>query len=70
MIGLDGLYGRENWCEWIYSCYERNARCALQDAIRRRHNHRGFMAEYRLAKALVDKVNTGANDCDWLASWF
>src|SRR3990170_4269672 len=45
-IGLDGMNGRENWCEWIYSSYNRDARRALRDAIRNRHNHRGYMAEY------------------------
>lgn len=69
-IGLDGLHGRETWCEWIHSCYACNARRALQDAIHRRHGHKGFMAEYRLAKALVDEVNAGAYDGSWLVSWF
>lgn len=69
MIGLDGKYGRENWCEWIYSCYRRNARRALQDAIRSRHHHSGYMAEYRLAKALVDRANQTGHEPD-LASWF
>ena len=69
-IGLDGMNGRENWCEWIYSSYNRDARRALRDAIRNRHNHRGYMAEYGVAKALVDKVNAGASDTEWLASWF
>ena len=32
-IGLDGLYERENCCEYIYSCYDRNARACLQRAI-------------------------------------
>jgi len=70
MIGLDGRHGRENWCEWIYSCYGRNARRALQDAIRRRHQHHSYMAEYRVAKTLVDKLNGGADDSSWFASWF
>jgi hypothetical protein len=70
MIGLDGLLGRPNYCEWIDCCYRTNARQALQDAIRRRHNHHGYMAEYKLARALVDKVASGTHDGDWLASWF
>ena len=68
-IGLDGLYGRENWCEWIYSCYDRDARRALQNSIRNRHYHSGFMAEYKLAKKLVDRANRTGEEPE-LASWF
>jgi hypothetical protein len=30
----DAKEGRENWCEWIYSCYDRDPRKAVQNAIR------------------------------------
>jgi hypothetical protein len=69
LIGLDGSYGRENWCEWAYSCYNRNARKILQDSIRNRHTHHGYMAEYKVAKALVDRANA-TGDEPVLASWF
>ena len=68
-IGLDGLHGRENYCEWIYTCYDGNARECLQKSIRSRHYHKGFMAEYRLAKKLVDRALESGEE-PMLASWF
>ena len=65
----DAKYGQENWCEWIYSCYDRNAMHAVQNSIRHRHNHKGYMAEYRLAKALVDRA-LKSGDEPIFASWF
>ena len=65
----DAKEGNENFCEWIYSCYNRDPRRAVQDAIRNRHHHKGFMAEYKYAKALVDNaIKTGKEPL--LASWF
>jgi hypothetical protein len=68
-IGLDGLHLRENFCEYIYSCFDRNARACLQRAIKSRHYHSGYMAEYKLAKRLVDHyLETGKEPT--FASWF
>ena len=68
-IGLDGIHGRMNYCEWIHACYGGEARRALQDSITKRHYHRGYMAEYKLAKSLVDRaIETG--DEPVFASWF
>ena len=68
-IGLDGMNGDPNWCEWIYSCYGTDARKALQSSIERRHYHKGYMAEYKHAKALVDRyINEGKQPM--FASWF
>jgi len=65
----DAREGRENYCEWIYSCYNKDARRAVQNAIRNRHHHKGFMAEYRYAKALVvHAIKTGKEPL--FASWF
>ena len=65
----DAREGHENYCEWIYSCYDRNPLRAVQDSIRNRHYHKGFMAEYKLAKKLVDRaIETG--DEPLLGSWF
>jgi hypothetical protein len=67
--GLDALNGRENWCEYIYTCFDRDAGACLERAIRNRHYHKGHMAEYKVAKRLVDDFNeTGRSP--WLASWF
>jgi len=68
-IGLDGLHARENCCEWIYACYRGEARRCLQDSIRGRHNHKGFMSEYSLSKKLVENaLKTGEEPL--FASWF
>jgi hypothetical protein len=65
----DGLLERRNWCEWIDACYQGDARRALREAIARRHDHRGYMAEYGRAMAIVRHVNSGG-DGPQLASWF
>lgn len=68
-IGLDGLHGRINYCEWVDACYRGNARACLENSIRNRHHHKGYMAEYRLAKKLVDMyLETGEQPL--FASWF
>lgn len=68
-IGLDGLHDRENWCEWIYSCYNRNARRALEDSIKYRHMNKGYMADYKVAKRLIDNYIETGNE-PLFASWF
>jgi hypothetical protein len=47
MIGLDGMKGKENYCEWIWACYGKDAREALQNSIERRHYHKGYMSWYK-----------------------
>ena len=69
LILRDAKNRQENWCEWIYSCYGRNALRAVEAAIRNRHHHNGYMSEYKLARALVDRaLKDGAEPL--LASWF
>jgi len=68
-IGLDGMYGRKNWCEWVDACYSGDARRVLEKSIRSRHYHKGYMSEYKLAKKLVDRaIETGEEPL--FASWF
>lgn len=65
----DAREGRENYCEWIYPCYDRNSLKAVQDSIKRRHYHKGFMADYKKAYALVKhSIETG--DEPLFGSWF
>lgn len=65
----DAREGRENYCEWIYSCYDRKPLKAVQDSIKRRHYHKGFMSESKRAYALVKRsIETG--DEPLFASWF
>jgi hypothetical protein len=65
----DAREGRKNYCEWIAACYGGDPLPAVKDAIRNRHNHKGYMAEYKLAYALVKRaIETGEEPL--LASWF
>ena len=69
LILKDAREGKENWCEWIYSCYDRDPKKAVRNAIRNRHHHEGFMAEYKLALALVKRA-IETDDEPIFASWF
>ena len=65
----DAREGRENYCEWVYSCYDKNPLRAVRDSIRKRHHHKGFMAEYKRAYALVKRaIETGEEPL--FGSWF
>ncbi len=69
LIILDAINNRENWCEWVYACYNKNPKIPLQRAIKGRHHHEGYMAEYRNAIALVRRaIDTGEEPV--FASWF
>jgi hypothetical protein len=60
---------RENWCEWIYSCYNRDPLPAVRYAIKSRHTLRGYMADYPTALAITRRaIETG--DEPIFASWF
>jgi hypothetical protein len=65
----DAREGRQNYCEWIDACYGCDALKAVQDSIRYRHNHNGFMAEFKYAKALVERSIKDGQEPE-LASWF
>ena len=69
LILRDAKERKENWCEWIYSCYGRNALRAVQHAIQKRHLHKGYVSEYKLARALVDRAIREGRE-PLLASWF
>lgn len=69
LIILDARSRQPNFCEWISACYRTDAAKAVADAIRSRHYHKGYMAEYKLAKALVDRaIKDGSEPI--FASWF
>ncbi len=65
----DAREQKENCCEWIYSCYGSDPVPAVKSAIRNRHNHKGFMAEYKLALAIVRNA-LDSGDEPLFASWF
>ena len=65
----DAHNNNENWCEWIDACYNKNPRIAVQNAIKNRHRHEGYMASYDLALKIVrHQIDTGESPL--LASWF
>ena len=68
-IVKDAREGRKNYCEWIYSCYGADPLPAVRNAIRNRNYHEGFMAEYKLALALVRRALNTGDEPDF-ASWF
>lgn len=65
----DAMEGRKNYCEWIHSCYGDDPRPAVKNAIKRRHYYKGFMADYKLAYALVKKAIEKGEE-PLLGSWF
>lgn len=56
LILKDAKEGKENWCEWIYSCYNCQPKGAVRDAVAYRHSHKGFMASYAKARLLVEEA--------------
>ena len=65
----DAREGRKNYCEWIDACYGGDPLPAVRNAIRSRHYHNGYMAEYKLALALVRRAIDTGDEPDF-ASWF
>ena len=64
----DAMYNRPNYCEWIATCYRGNARHCVDRSVQYRHTHSGYMAEYKLALAIVMRaLRTGKEPM--LASW-
>ena len=60
---------KENWCEWIYSCYKCDPLPAVRNAIKTRHTLHGCMADYPTALAIVRRaVEKGEHPL--FASWF
>jgi hypothetical protein len=68
-IVFDATRGRQNWCEWVFSCYGGDPVPALRRAITGRHGHRGYMAHFPAAKALVDEYVRSSREPEF-ASWF
>ena len=73
---LDYIHEKETWCEWYLDMRDRGTRDLLEigrkvvaRSFSRRHSHRGYMAEYKIAKVLVDRERSG-KEAPILASWF
>lgn len=65
----DAREGRPNYCEWVWSCYNSDPKTPVQLAIKNRHMHHGYMAEYKLARALVERAIKSSEE-PVFASWF
>jgi hypothetical protein len=69
-IGLDGLYGRKNYCEWVASCYGGEAKEVLERSIQHRHGHKGYMSWYRERALPLVKYAIEHEEEPLFASWF
>ena len=52
-IVMDAKALRQNWCEWVYSCYKGDPVPVVKDAIRSRHYHRGPVSNMEMFLSLV-----------------
>ena len=68
-IVADAHAGRRNYCEWIDACFAGDARAAVRHCLRGRRGHRGPMADYGQALALVREAARSGRE-PLLASWF
>ena len=68
-IVLAAARGERHSCEWIAACYRGDPLPAVREAIRCRHHHRGYMAEYALARRLVRTAIESGDPCVF-GSWF
>ncbi len=69
-IVADAKNGDENWCEWIFSCYNKDPLKAVKHTIMARHCHHGYMSEFKNAIVLVRAELKGIYPHNSLASWF
>ena len=68
-IVKDAHERRDNWSEWIYSCYRCDPLPAVRGAIRSRHALSGYMADYQQALAIVRRANERGEHPPF-GSWF
>ena len=68
MALLGHILERSTACEWYLYIQGLSGRPLLEvgreivaRSFKRRHSHRGYMAEYAVAKALVDRVRVGGS---------
>ena len=63
------IVGDPDYCEWIDACWRNDPTGPVRAAIRGRHHHRGYMAHYPNARALVQHY-LDENREPVFASWF
>ncbi len=69
-IGLDGMMGRKNYCEWVDACYQGDARKVLENSIRNRHHHEGYMSWYKKGALPLVRQAIEKHIEPEFASWF
>jgi len=62
MILGDVQNRQENWCEWLYSCWDKNPTAMLKAAIKNRHHYKGNMYYDNLAEAQAKVVKWTTTD--------
>ena len=73
MLLMDVKRGNENRSEWVRVVYGCNSQRALRAAVKIRHHYNGQSSEYKLARFLVYRALTTAEEPmfrGWPASYF
>jgi hypothetical protein len=63
------ILGDPDYCEWIDACWKCNPVGPVRRAITGRHHHAGYMASFKLARALVQHY-LDEHEQPVFASWF
>jgi hypothetical protein len=66
---LHHLKGEQDWCEYVYTCHDRNPTKQIKKTIASRRYHTGYMASYKQALALVIAAVAVGREPTF-ASWF
>ena len=67
---LAAIENREDWSEYILTCFGGRAIDCLRKSIEMRHCHKGYMASFKRAKITVDNyLKNKSEPCFGLASW-
>jgi len=69
VIILNAVNNRPDHCEWISCCHKSNPKIPLNLAIKTRHYHKGYMADFKQALYLVCREILGFPN-PVFASWF
>ena len=67
----NAIHDKPEWCEWVDACYNHDARKPILEAIEGRHRHRGYMAHFPQARAIVQReIEDRQPPFFGLGSWF
>jgi hypothetical protein len=66
----DAVNNRQNFCEWVWECFNSNPLPVVVQAIRNRHFHFGFMRSYKQARVVInERIQNVDTTMAGLASW-